>query len=275
MNETGRRPAQALCLAAFFFLVMAFTVAGFLAREWRPPVASRHGEGVDAMITYILVVTGVIYVIGHAALIGLLIRYSGGRPAALPRLGSKAEWRWALIAAFVMAGVSEGGVLVIGLPVWAKMYGAAPADALEVEVVGKQFEWLARYPGKDGKFGRTDPTLVNDAQNPLGLDEKDPAGRDDVIQRGALHLPADRPIVARLRSHDVLHSFSIPAFRVKQDLIPGFVARTQFVPHRIGTYEIACSELCGLGHYRMRGVAYVKDAREFEQWLAAQPGWFE
>jgi cytochrome c oxidase subunit 2 len=174
-----------------------------------------------------------------------------------------------------MAVIAEVGVLALGLPTWMEVYGEAPEDALVVEVVGKQFEWIIRYPGKDGKFGEASPELVNDARNPLGLDRKDPAARDDVVLRGNLHLPEGRPVSVRLRSHDVLHSFTVPHFRIKQDLVPGFTTSTLFTPTRSGSYEIVCAEVCGLGHYRMRGMAIVEPAGDFEKWLAEQPGWFE
>jgi len=112
-------------------------------------------------------------------------------------------------------------------------------------------------------------------RNPLGLDKNDPAAKDDLFFRGVLRLPVNRAAAVRLRSHDVQHSFSVPAFRVKQDLIPGATTRTQFVPIVEGTYEIACAELCGLGHYKMSGTVIVMSQQEFDEWLAKQIGQFE
>ncbi|MBI3268124.1 MAG: cytochrome-c oxidase [Planctomycetes bacterium] len=277
MRVSSRRRglAEARVLALFFLLLMALTVAGFVGKNWLPPLASAHGKGVDAMIAYLLLATGTIFVVGHSVLAAFLWRYSGDAPPSGPRVKPRVEWVWALFPALVMAAIAEGGGIVLGLPVLEQVYGPPPADAFVVEVVGKQFEWLVRYPGKDGKFGRVEPRLVNDRDNPLGLDEKDPAATDDLVLRGTLHLPVGRAVVVRLRSLDVLHSFSVPEFRVKQDLIPGFTARSQFVVERAGTYEIACAELCGLGHYRMRGFVQVKPAEEFARWLDAQIGWFE
>jgi cytochrome c oxidase subunit 2 len=167
------------------------------------------------------------------------------------------------------------GVLAKGLPVWEMIYGATPPEALVVEVTAQQFEWIVRYPGKDGVFGRTRPDLVSGEANPAGLDPADSAAVDDVVTRGALHLPAGRAVVARLQARDVLHSFSVPAFRVKQDVVPGMVIPTQFVPTTPGRYEIACAELCGAAHYRMRGRVIVHPPEEFAAWLSTQAGFFQ
>ncbi|MCI0340040.1 MAG: cytochrome c oxidase subunit II [Planctomycetales bacterium] len=273
--ETARPPASASALAAFFVVLAALTALGFAAISWLPVVASEHGPGVDRTIVYILVVTGVLFLVGHAVLAGFVWRYSrGGTPEYRP-LSPKVEWSWALLPVLALTVASEVGVLVIGGPAWSQIYGETPAGALEIEVVGKQFEWLVRYPGKDGRFGRTAAELVHDVRNPVGLDKKDPAASDDVVLRGALHLPEGRPVVVRLRSLDVLHSFAIPELRVKQDIVPGHLGRTQFRPVRAGSYELACAELCGLGHYRMSGKVVVEPAPEFERWLREQAGWFE
>lgn len=264
-----------IALALFFFLVTVLTVLGFLVKEWRPPVASKHGAGVDTVITYLLITTGVFFIVGHVVLGCFVWRYSKEENARYQPLSRKTEWIWALIPVIVMAVVSEVGVLLMGLPVWAEIYGEPPQDALQVEVVGKQFEWFVRYPGKDGKFGRTLPKLVHESRNFVGLDEDDPNAKDDIIKRGALHLPVGRSVYVRLRSHDVLHSFAIPAFRVKQDIVPGFTGYTQFQPVKTGMYEIACAELCGFGHYEMKGLVYVKSAEEFDKWLSSEVGWFE
>ena len=160
-----------------------------------------------------------------------------------------------------MALVSESGVIILGMPAWEQLYGDPPKDALEVELVGKQFGWIVRYPGEDGVFGATDPYLVDDMDNPLGLDDEDPAAEDDIVLDGLMHLPVDRPVVVLLRTHDVLHSFTVAEMRIKQDLVPGLTTKVQFEPTRTGKFEIACAELCGLGHYRMRGELFVESGR--------------
>lgn len=270
----NRGSIDGILLILFFAILTALTVAGFLARAWLPRVASEHGADVDGMISYLLVATGVIFVVGHAVLIAFLWRYRSKTDAQYAPVSRRAEWAWTLVPVLVMALVSEGGVLVIGLPIWSKVYGEAPKDALVVEAVGKQFEWLIRYPGQDGTFGRVDPALVDAQKNPVGLDPKDPAALDDLVVR-TLHIPVNRHVVVRIRSHDVLHSFAVPEFRIKQDAIPGYTAKTQFTATQTGTFEIACAELCGLGHFRMRSVVYVKSESDFKKWLGNQVPWLE
>jgi cytochrome c oxidase subunit 2 len=178
-----------------------------------------------------------------------------------PRL----EWTWTVVTALIMFVF-----LFNALGLWAQIQSPAPKDALLIEVTGQQFRWVVRYPGKDGTFGRTDAKLVNvDDENYIGLDKTDPAAKDDRTMVGDLYLPADRPVRIRLRSTDVIHSFFLPNFRVKQDAMPGMAVETWFVPKVPGDYEIACAEHCGLGHYRMRGALHVVPADKYDAALEA------
>ncbi len=274
MKRTTRGSADAHYLTMFFAVLTVVTVAGF-AMDFRPAVVTPHGRSIDGLINYLMVVTGLLFVLGHAVLMHFVWKYQGEGPADYTPEKPRTQWLTALIPVIVMAGIAEVGVLLLALPVWGELYGPTPKDALVVEVTGKQFEWIVRYSGADGKFGKTDPKLVDDAENPLGLDENDPAAQDDVVKRGVLTIPEGKPVAVNLRSLDVLHSFAVPAFRIKQDVLTGFTARAQFVPEVAGRYEIACAELCGLGHYKMRGFVEVRKADEFVKWLADQPGMFE
>jgi cytochrome c oxidase subunit 2 len=266
---------ELVALIVLFLGITTFTVAGFAARVWAPPVASAHGAGVDSVIHYLMLSTGGVLIVGTLFLVALLWRYGRGRPAPTGAATPRAERWWSLTPVVAIAVLAEVGVLAKGLPVWEMIYGAAPPEALVVEVTAQQFEWIVRYPGKDGVFGRTRPDLVSGVANPAGLDAADSAATDDVVTRGALHLPAGRAVVARLQARDVLHSFSVPAFRVKQDVVPGMVIPTQFVPTIPGRYEIACAELCGAAHYRMRGRVIVHPPEEYAAWLATQVGFFQ
>ncbi|MFN7972573.1 MAG: cytochrome c oxidase subunit II [Acidobacteriota bacterium] len=268
MVDSGRKTEGTL-LALLFLAVAAITVVAFKWKTWLPPVASVHGHGVDRVIDYLLVATGIMFVAGHLVLAFFV--WAGARRTADVEgsVSTRMEWLTALAPVLILAGVSEVGVMVMGLPVWAQVYGEPPADALRVEMVGRQFNWTARYPGKDGVFGRTDPHLVDD-ENMLGLDGKDPAARDDIVTLGPLTIPANRPIFVQLRSHDVIHSFSVVHLRVKQDVVPGLVNHTRFVADTEGTYEIGCAQVCGLGHYRMRGFVHVVSPADFETWLSGQ-----
>ena len=174
-------------------------------------------------------------------------------------------------------------ILLFGfaIPLWAARVDRRPADseALVVQVTGEQFAWNMHYAGPDGKFGRTDIKLLDLQSNPLGLDRSDPAGTDDITLVNQLYLPANRPVIVKLRSKEVIHSFGVPEFRVKQDAIPGLTIPIWFIPTvttaemrtRTGNvefqYEIACAQLCGLGHARMRGFVTVQTAEEFQKWL--------
>ncbi|MBI4583914.1 MAG: cytochrome c oxidase subunit II [Planctomycetes bacterium] len=254
---------------------MILTVLLFLARPWIPPVASQHGNGIDFLINYLLLTSGVIFIAGHLILSAFVWKYSRrGAPPYRP-LSSRTEWAWVLLPVLLMTAISEAGVLVLGLPIWEELYGKEPKDCITVEAVGKQFEWITRYPGKDGKFGKVRPDLVHDIENPLGLDKDDPAAKDDIVLRGPLHLPEGKLAQVQLRSHDVIHSYTVPQFRIKQDLLPGFTTSARFRPVRAGKYEVACAELCGLGHYRMRNEILVEPEKDFQAWLSQQKGWFE
>jgi cytochrome c oxidase subunit 2 len=172
----------------------------------------------------------------------------------------------------VAVALIEIALLVFyAIPAWATRVKAFPAEseATVVRVVAEQFAWNIHYPGPDGKFGRTDIKLVS-ADNPLGLDRADPNAKDDITTINQLNLPTDRPVLVHLSSKDVIHSFGIYEMRVKQDAIPGMTIPVWFIPNRIGEYEIACSQLCGLGHFRMRGFVTIQSAADYKKWYDAQ-----
>ena len=256
-------------LAVVMWIVPVAVVA-VGARGWLPPLASEHGAGIDRMLRYLLLCTGALLVIGHGALGYILWRFSGQPRVSFRMATPKQERIWSLIPIVLMAVIAEGGVFVIGLPVWDKFYGAIPPDAVSVEITAEQFAWNIRYPGKDGTVGRTSPNLLS-LDNAIGLDKDDPASHDDLLNVGLLYLPVNRPARIRLRSKDVLHSFYLPFQRVKQDVVPGMSIQVWFVPTEVGDYEIACAELCGFGHYQMRGLLRVVSEEEFEKQLQDLP----
>lgn len=266
------RTFETTALALFFFGVTTLTVWGFAMPDWLPPAASRHAEGVDGLIRYLLVTTGAIFVIGHAVLIYFILKFEGSEDSTAIQTNPKTERLWSILPVLTMALVSEVGVLFLGLPVWDEIYGEVSEDVLVVDVAARQFEWIVRYPGEDGEFGRTDPTQIDGQSNPTGIDNADPRGSDDIVERNILRLPVNRPVQLRLRSHDVLHSFSVAAFRVKQDIVPGMVGSTTFVPTQLGEFEMGCAELCGLAHYRMGGRVIVMSPDDYETWLSEQGG---
>jgi cytochrome c oxidase subunit 2 len=261
---------EALLVGLLFLAIGLFGIA-YGARAWLPPLASRHGAGIDAMLDYLLVSVGALFLVGHLTL-GFLIWRAARQQEVTHRLATRnAEWRLSAALGLLVVGIGETGVLTIGMPVWTEYFAArAPADAVFVEVIGQQFMWNVRYPGNDGLFGRTDPRLTDDTTNPIGLDRTDPAAADDVTLQNEIAVQVNRPVRVRLRSKDTIHSFFLPHLRVKQDAIPGMTPEIIFIPTRAGTFEIACTELCGLGHYRMQGFLHVLSADEFRGWLQKQ-----
>jgi cytochrome c oxidase subunit 2 len=144
------------------------------------------------------------------------------------------------------------------------------AQPIQVEVTGVQFQWYFRYPGPDGIYGSTRPTLVSaPTGNPLGLDPTDPHSADDIVS-AILILPANQPVNITLRSQDVIHGFFVPSMRLKQDAIPGMDGDLQFTPTKTGDYDILCSQVCGLGHYRMQARLRIVTPAQFQTWLAAR-----
>ncbi len=175
-------------------------------------------------------------------------------------------WRWIATLAFAAFMV---WMTVVAENLWSTIrLTRAAANAVQVEVTGVQFQWYFRYPGRDGIYGITRPGLVDAAGgNPLGLDPADPHSADDIVS-SVLVLPVDQQIHLQLRSLDVIHGFFIPAMRVMQNATPGMVSQIHLTPNRVGDYAIVCSQLCGIGHYRMHAVLRVVSARDFVAWMA-------
>lgn len=263
MGQMGK----AVSVAALYLLFTAATVGSFGWLKWRLDVATEHGEGVDRMIVFLLFATGAMFVVGHLLLGWFVLRSTRIDGPRWKPVSARAEWLTAIIPILFVAAAAEGGVLAIGLPVVSQIYDRNP-QAIEIEVVGRQFTWMYRYPGKDGKFGRCLPRLVKES-NPLGLDEDDEAALDDIFM-DRLVVPQGRPVALRIRSQDVLHSFTIPLFRTKQDAVPGIVTRSHLTATKLGDFEVTCAELCGNQHYDMKSRARVLPPAEFDRWLAEE-----
>jgi len=234
---------------------------------WGLPIdVSTHGHAVDQLIYIFHGMMAVLFAGWLVFLIMALIRFRArpGHKAVYHLNHFKAPTYIEIIVALIEA------VLLVGFsfPVFHQYRNVhPPADqAVQVRVVAEQFAWNIHYPGADGIFGKTDPALM-DAINPLGLDPQDPAGLDDIKAVNQLHVPVHKPVTVRLSSKDVIHSFSLPVMRVKQDMIPGQETFVSFEATQTGKFEIACAQLCGLGHYRMRGFFTVDTPEEFDAWL--------
>src|SRR5262245_53805950 len=259
-------------LAVAVWLTAIITVGPFVGPGCRlPESVSAHSPAIDHQFRITLAVIGIGFAITHAALGYAVWRYRAkdGERASYSHGDARVE---IILAACV--GVIFIALAIAGQRVWAQLrLNQAPPDAVQIEAVAQQFVWNFRYPGADGKFGRTEPKLYNDSDNsigarpgPLGIDPNDPAGKDDVVMT-TMVAPVNRPINLTLRSKDVIHDFYVPALRLKQDAVPGMKINIHFTATREGRYEIACAELCGMFHHQMRAYLDVKSSRDYEEWL--------
>ena len=246
-----------------------------------PAAASTHAADIDNMQVLVHWLMLVLFVGWGAFFVFVLFRFRRGANPKADYAGAKGKIAKSTEIAVAIVEI----VLLIGyaIPAWAIRVKTFPSEgeAVFVRVTGEQFAWNVQYPGADGKFGRTDITKVS-ADNPLGLDRTDPNGKDDITTINQLNVPVDRPILVYLSTKDVIHSFGLYEMRVKQDAIPGMQIPVWFVPNvtteemrrRLGKpdfdYEITCSQLCGLGHFRMRGFVTVQSDADFRKWLAEQ-----
>jgi cytochrome c oxidase subunit 2 len=256
---TALRMALLLILAGCLYL---FLVPPY----WFPAGASLQAISIDHQFKVALWVLGAMFIAGHLVLAFVLWK----KPPVDGKVSSgnwwlEIAWTAAVIVIFFWLHVS-GDHMPAHMETSARLISPA-----EIEVTGAQFQWYFRYPGADGIFGRTNVQRFAkpDEGNPLGIDPVDPFGRDDIVS-SSLVVPIGQPVMLRLRAQDVIHSLFIPAMRIKQDTVPGMDIRTSFTPTKIGAYEIVCSQLCGMGHYKMRAVVRVVSEEEFEKWLKEQ-----
>lgn len=286
----GEEKVRAQTNRLMAWLLMAFFFIGCYA-IWRchealigrmlPESASVQGRNYDSMFTVTLIVTGIVFFATQALLFWFSFKYQSTekRTAFYYPHNNKLELLWTTVPAIVMA------ILVaIGLRNWFLITSAAPSNSQVVEIVGKQFNWLIRYPGADGEIGKRNFRLINDANNVLGLDTTDRHSLDDIVnQSGELHLVKGRPVKLIIGSRDVIHDVGLPHFRFKMDAVPGITTSIWFTPSisteemKVKTnnpnfvYEISCDQMCGKGHYSMRGTVIVHGTQaEFDTWAAAQ-----
>ena len=261
-----------LVLLIVIWLITFVSTYFFIAKTWWLPAgASAAAAGIDQHFATTYVLMGIVFVAAQLALGYLAWRYrAGGSPskAEYSHGNAKLELIWTVLTAVLFVGLN-----LMSSSIWAsERFRPAEENAVRVEVTGMQFAWYFRYPGPDGKFGATKPELEDASaggEAALGLDPKDPASKDDVVT-GTMVVPVNREVEVILRAHDVIHSFFIPSMRFKQDAVPGLAIHMHFTPIETGEFEIACAELCGLGHYKMHGMLKVVSQEEFDKWLAAR-----
>jgi cytochrome c oxidase subunit 2 len=234
-----------------------------------PLAGSAHAPDFDAVLTAVHVHMAIQALAWGAFFIYCLIRFRAGRqPDPSSRMLRPA------LPVLAIAAVVVGDAVLLAtaaLPAWLNRstFPDPSAAPLEVRVVSEQFAWNIHYPGPDGRFGPTSASLIS-ATNPLGIDRRAPAAHDDIGLINILTVPVGRPVVVHLTSRDVVHSFTLNEMRVRQDATPGLLVRTWFTPTKLGRWEIGCSQLCGLGHYRMRGAFAVVTVDEWNVWQARE-----
>ncbi len=216
-------------------------------RWWLPDAGSTFAGPIDTMFLVILIITGIALVVVEVGVVTFMIRYRArpGRKAFYTHGSTRAEVIWTAIPAVTMVALG-----LVSNHYWVLMKNAKsiPPNAIHIGVHGKQFEWQMRYAGADGKLG-TD---------------------DDLEVRNQLHIPVNQPVAVELSAEDVIHSFFVPEFRVKQDAVPGMNILAWFQATKTGEFEIGCAELCGMGHYKMRARVFVHTPEEYQAWLTQQ-----
>jgi cytochrome c oxidase subunit II len=242
-----RAARRALRTALFSLAALSLPGAAGALPFWLrlPERASTYAGKIDGLFNLILWITGVIFIAVELLLLFFLFRYRhrDGRVPKYTHGSNRLEVIWTIVPAVICVVLA-----LLSRRVWADIKLNMPPGAMPIEVMGEQFAWNIRYPGPDGKL-----------ETP-----------DDVVSLNQMHIPVGRPVVVTLRSKDVIHSFFLPEFRVKQDAVPGMRTRIWFEATRVGNWEIACAELCGLGHYRMKGFLTVETPESFERWLAQE-----
>lgn len=236
---------------------------------WMPEPAAAQAGQIDELMWLLHAVMIAMFVIWGIYFVYCLFAYRAraGGQATYHQTGEKASF----IPDGIVLAFELWLILAFGIPIWAEMkQDPPPADeSLEVVLVAQQFAWNFQYAGPDGEFGKRDVSLVT-ASNPIGLDESDPAAKDDFITINNLYVPVNKPVILRMTSKDVIHDFQVTNFRNKQDILPGSMQLLWFEPNKIGKFEIACAQLCGLGHTQMIGNVFVETQESFDEWQREQ-----
>lgn len=235
-----------------------------------PRNISTHGHEIDNMLGLVHLLMFILFVGWGVFFIYTLIHFRKSKNPVANPVGVTSK-----LSQYVEVSVVAAEALlliVFAIPVWSAVMTVHPAKeaAVVVNVVAQQFAWNFHYPGPDGIFGERQIDLIDEETNPLGIDRNDPAAADDIVTLNQLYFPVNKPILVNLSTKDVIHSFGLNEMRIKQDAIPGMSIRVSFEATQTGTFEIACAQLCGIGHYRMRGFYNVQTEDEFNNWLQEQ-----
>lgn len=235
-----------------------------------PEAVSAHGAEVDHFLEichWFMLVLGVGWTLFFFYVI---YRFRSSRNPKANHTGLKSHYpKYLEVAVIIFDAIL---LLAFAIPLWAKRVNQFPDEknATRLNVIAQQFAWNFHYPGADGIFGKRSANLVSE-DNSIGLDATDEHAKDDVVLQGEFHVPVNKPVMLTITSKDVIHSFKVVQMRVCQDAIPGLSIPLWFTPTKVGKYEILCAQLCGNGHYRMRGVIAVDSQSDYEEWLKKQP----
>src|SRR5215510_7431603 len=261
-------------LAIAIWVITILSLWMFLShRWWFPEAISEHGPSVDTQFIVTIIVCGIAFAAAQIGLGWAVWKYRDSadkQRATYSHGNNRLEVLWTVVTAVVFISLA-----VMGQRVWASLHlHAAPAGSYQLEVTAQQFAWNVRYPGKDNVFGKTDVQYIDDATNPVGLVDSDTNAKDDVVTPTVV-VPVDRPVEIILKSKDVTHSFWVPQLRFKQDLVPGMNIRVHFTAVKTGKYELACAELCGMNHFKMKSYMLVLPDNEFNELIAMPQNQFQ
>ena len=267
-RQIGSTTAAVLFALAILILVIHIVVL-FASRQYAAPAPiTANARDIDHQYHLTLWITGILFVAAQLALAFAVFSFRDR--------GQRARFFAGNLAIEIVGGAAAIviflGLGFLGRKAWAAVrYTGPPTGSLQIEVTEMQFQFVFRYPGPDGRFGRIDPALISaETGNALGIDPNSPDGRDDIVTSGTLAVPVGRPIELLLRSQDVIHSFFVRELRLQQDAVPGLVIPVHFTPDKVGDYDIVCTQLCGLGHSKMHAVLRVMRETDYDNFLKQQ-----
>jgi cytochrome c oxidase subunit II len=255
-------------LSLLLVILVGVTVYVFASGDYAPPKAiTSVGMAIDHQYDLTLAVVATVFILSQLGLAFVIFRYRDhGQKAHFTRGSNTLEVVWTTATVILFVGLG-----LMGRKAWAQVrFTTAAPDAIQVEVTENQFVFNFRYPGPDGKFGRLDPKQISASTgNPLGIDVRDPAGKDDIVVP-TLTVPLNHEVQLLIRSQDVIHNFFVRELRLQQDATPGMVVPLHFAANTIGQYEIVCTQLCGLGHSRMHSYLNVVSDADYQAFLKQQ-----
>ena len=252
---------------AVLLVCISLTFVGLVVSRqwWMPPPAASHAPALDRLILWALIDVGVAFMLAHLLLALLLWKFHA-RSTQTHLTGAA---RIAVIVSVLFISLELFSAATLGRSAWGSMFSeSSGSHVVKAQVMGQQFAYYFRYPGADGKFGPIHVDKIDaSVGNYFGLDRKNDATSKDDVVSAMLILPVNQPIELVLSSQDVIHSFYVRELRVQQDMVPGMQIAMRFTATKIGKYEIACTQLCGLGHYRMRAYLEVVSDPDFQKWM--------